>query len=308
MRFSNKKRKNFPKLFINQSNFNIMKTVSVTLILSGLMLLIGCNPKNESKDETSVPAAKNETTTPEFVRIKTIGTHEVTQPDSAPDSVIIDIAKTAIVIVDMENDFGSKGGMFDRVGVPISAIQKTVPPTADVLAAARKAGIKIIYLKMGYLPDLSDMGDASSIMRIQNNMTHIGDTVIAPDGSKSRIMVRDSWGTEIVPELKPQADDISIYKTRFSGFYNTNLDSTLKKLGKKYLIVTGCTTGVCVESTVRDAMFRDYLSVVLEDCTAEPRDTKEESLNITRSGQFGWVSNSEEFIKAIERKSAAYKE
>jgi ureidoacrylate peracid hydrolase len=137
-------------------------------------------------------------------------------------------------------------------------------------------------------------------------MTHIGDTIIAPDGSKSRIMVRDSWGTEIVPELKPQTDDISIYKTRFSGFYNTNLDSTLKQLGKKYLIVTGCTTSVCVESTVRDAMFRDYLSVILEDCTAEPRGTKERTLNITRSG-LGWVSNSEEFIKAIEHKSTLYK-
>jgi ureidoacrylate peracid hydrolase len=282
-----------------------MKTVYATLILSGLILFIGCNSQNENKNENDVQAAKNETT-PELAHIKTIGEHLIIQPNSSPDSVIIDVAKTAIVVVDMENDFGSKGGMFDRLGMPIADIQKTVPPTANVLAAARKAGIKIIYVRNAYQPDLSDLGDEGSINRTQNSMT--GDTILAPDGSKSRILVLNSWGTEVVPGLEPQADDISVYKTRFSGFYKTNLDSTLKKLGKKYLIVTGCTTSVCVESTVRDAMFRDYLSVVLEDCTAEPRGTKEQTLNIIRNGQFGWVSNSEEFLKAIERKSASYKE
>jgi ureidoacrylate peracid hydrolase len=73
-----------------------------------------------------------------------------------------------------------------------------------------------------------------------------------------------------VDELKPQPDDINIYKTRFSGFYQTDLDSMLKKLGVKYLIVTGVTTSICVDSTVRDAMFRDYLCILLKDCMSEP--------------------------------------
>lgn len=278
-----------------------MKTVCATLVLSGLILLVGCNPKNESnsksKNTDAVQTAKKLTVTPEFVQIKTKGTHLVSPQK---DSLTIDVAQTAIIVVDMENDFGSKGGMFDRAGIPISDIQKAVAPTSDVLATAKQAGIKIIYLKMAYRPDLSDNGEEGSINSLMNNSTNVGDTIIAPDGSKSRILIRDSWGTDIVPELKPQADDIIIHKTRFSGFYQTELDSTLKKLGVKYLIVTGCTTSVCVESTVRDAMFRDYLSVVLEDCTAEPRGTKEASLKIIQSGQFGWVSNSEEFIKAIE--------
>ena len=93
----------------------------------------------------------------------------------------------------------------------------------------------------------------------------VGDTMIAPDGSRSRILIWDGWGTDIVSELKPNNNDILIYKTRFSGFYQTDLDSTLKALGKKYLIFVGCTTSVCVESTVRDAGFRDYFPVVLED-------------------------------------------
>jgi ureidoacrylate peracid hydrolase len=91
----------------------------------------------------------------------------------------------------------------------------------------------------------------------------VGKSTHAPDGKESRILIRDTWNTDIVDELKPQADDLVIYKHRFSGFYQTDLDSTLKKLGIQYLIVVGCTTSVCVESTVRDAMYRDYSCVLL---------------------------------------------
>jgi len=227
--------------------------------------------------------------------------------EAKPAPVTFDLANTALIVVDMENDFGSKGGMFDRAGVDISMIQKVVPTTARVIEAARQAGIKIIYLKMGYREDLSDVGKEGSKNRISHlTFMHVGET--APDGSKSRILIRDSWGTEIVSELKPQPDDIVIYKTRYSGFYQTDLDVILKKLNITHLIVTGCTTSVCVESTVRDAMFRDYSSIVLEDCTAEPigydlpKSNHEASLLVIQS-VLGWVSNSNEFIKAIKAES-----
>jgi ureidoacrylate peracid hydrolase len=227
--------------------------------------------------------------------------------DAKPVPITVDVANTAVIVVDMENDFGAKGGMFDRAGINISMIQKAVGPTAKVLVAARKAGIKIIYLKMGYHEDLSDLGSEGSPNRVRHlHFLHVGDTITAPDGRKSRIMIRDNWGTDIVPELKPQDGDVVIYKTRFSGFYNTDLDDTLKKLGAKNLIVTGCTTTICVESTVRDAMFRDYSSIVLEDCTAEPigydlpRSNHEASLLAIQS-LFGWVSNSDAFIKGLKQ-------
>jgi ureidoacrylate peracid hydrolase len=86
---------------------------------------------------------------------------------SKPDSVTIDAAKAAIIVVDMENDFGAKGGMFDRAGIDISEIQKVVEPTSKVLDAARQAGLKIIYLRMAYHPDLSDLGDEGSVNRVQ---------------------------------------------------------------------------------------------------------------------------------------------
>jgi ureidoacrylate peracid hydrolase len=231
-----------------------------------------------------------------------------------PGPIAIDTARTAVIVVDMENDFGSKGGMFDRGGVDISIIQKVINPTAKVLAAARKAGIKIIYLKMGYHDDLSDLGSEESPNRVRHlQFMHVGDTITAPNGSKSRILVRNSWGTEIVNDLKPQTGDIVIYKTRFSGFYKTELDSILKDLGKRYLIVTGCTTSICVESTVRDAMFRDYSPIVLEDCTAEPighslaRSNHDASI-LTIQSALGWVSTSDEFIKAVEQRSHSAKQ
>jgi ureidoacrylate peracid hydrolase len=233
----------------------------------------------------------------------------VVRIDAKPGPIPIDTAKTAVVVVDMQNDFGAKGGMFDRAGIDISGIQNVVGPTARVLASARAAGVKIIYLKMGYRPDLSDLGAPDSVNRTRHLQLGVGQTVRAPDGRESRILIRDTWNTDIVPQLGPQPDDHVVYKTRFSGFYETDLDARLKKMGINHLIVTGCTTSICVESTVRDAMFRDYLCVLLADCMSEPigyglpRSNHQASL-LAVEVTFGWVSGSAEFIKALELQPA----
>lgn len=183
---------------------------------------------------------------------------------------VFDPFKTAIIVVDMQNDFGAKGGPLDRQGVDVSIIQKAVPPTAMVLAAARRNGMKVIYLKMGFHPDLSDLGSNKSPTRVRSLQCGVGTEIRAPGGRLSGILVRDTSNTEILSELKPLSGGTVLYKTRFSGFYNTTLDSTLKKMGVVYLVVVGCTTSICVESTISDAMYRDYLCVVLADCTGEP--------------------------------------
>src|SRR4029077_17352940 len=107
-----------------------------------------------------------------------------------------------------------------------------------------------------YKPDLSDVGPQGSPNRNANRQ--VGTTVTAPNGREGRILIRGTWNTDIVEALKPEPGDIALHKTRFSGFYQTDLDSILKGLGARSLIVTGCTTSICVESTIRDAMFRDY--------------------------------------------------
>src|SRR6476646_8861253 len=129
---------------------------------------------------------------------------------------MLEPAKSALVVVDMQNDFGSKGGMFDRAGIDISGIQEAVGLTARVLAPARGLGIKIIYLKMGYQPDLSDLGAPHSVNRERHLRLGVGEHIIAPGGRDSRILIRDTWNTDIVTELKPQLGDDVLYKTRFS--------------------------------------------------------------------------------------------
>jgi ureidoacrylate peracid hydrolase len=230
--------------------------------------------------------------------------------EAKPEPIAIHIARTAVIVCDMQNDFGTKGGMFDRAGLDISMIQRAVGPTARVLASARHAGVKIIYLKMGFHPDLSDLGSEGSPNRVRHLRFGVGETVRAPNGGESRILIRDTWNTDIVPELKPQPGDVAVYKHRFSGFYQTDLDAILTQLGVKYLVVTGCTTSICVESTVRDAMFRDYSCVLLADCMGEPigyglpRSNHEASL-LTIQTLLGWVSGSDEFIKAFDAQSMA---
>ena len=165
---------------------------------------------------------------------------------------------TAVVVVDMQNDFASAGGMFDRAGIDITGIRAIVPNVQAVLAAARDAGVMIVYLKMGFSPDLSDAGYPNSPTWLKHVQLGAGDAVSSPSGEPSRILVRDCWNTDIVSELCPADGDIVLYKTRYSGFYATELDAVLRSKGIEQLVVVGATTSVCVESTVRDAMFRDY--------------------------------------------------
>jgi ureidoacrylate peracid hydrolase len=166
-------------------------------------------------------------------------------------------------------------------------------------------GIKIIYLTMGYKPDLSDLGAPNSVNRVRHLRLGVGEKITAPDGNESRNLIRDAWNTDIVPELKPQLGDDVIYKTRYSGFFETDLDARLKKLGVTHLIITGCTTSICVDSTVRDAIFRDYLCVLLADRMSEPIGNALPQSNhgaslLSAEMALGWVSDSERILKAVQ--------
>jgi ureidoacrylate peracid hydrolase len=232
-------------------------------------------------------------------------TGRIVELAARPEPVTIDTAKTALLVVDMQNDFGTEGGMFDRAGIDISGIKRAVAPTARALQAARGAGIKVVYLKMAYLPDLSDLGAPDSVNRQRHQRLGVGQHVRAPDGRESRVLIRDTWNTDIVAGLEAHAEDVIIYKTRFSGFYKTDLGERLTDLGVRHLIVTGCTTSICVESTVRDAMFRDYACVLLSDCMSEPigdglaRSNHDASL-LSVETLLGWVSESAHFVSALK--------
>jgi ureidoacrylate peracid hydrolase len=104
--------------------------------------------------------------------------------DAMPEALAIAPAQSGVIVVDMQNDFGSEGGMFDIAGIDISGIQKAIAPTARVLAAARRVGISVVYLKMGFRPDLSDAG--------------------APDVPNWTSIGHCAWARQLPPQMGPQ--------------------------------------------------------------------------------------------------------
>jgi len=224
--------------------------------------------------------------------------------EARPNPLPLEPAETAVIVVDMQNDFGAERGMFARAGVPIGPIRAAVEPTARVLAAARRAGMKVVYLKMEFEPDLSNAGGPDAPNRRRHLAFGVGETVSAPDGRVGRVLIKDTWDTEVLPELAPEEGDIVVPKHRFSGFFETELDAVLKDLGARNLVFTGCTTSVCVESTLRDAFYRDYKCLLLSDCTAEPvgstlaRTNYEATLLLVQTF-FGWVADSAALLEAL---------
>jgi ureidoacrylate peracid hydrolase len=224
--------------------------------------------------------------------------------EARPNPLTIDPAKTAVIVVDMQNDFAAEGGMLDRAGVSIAAARAAIEPTARVLAAARAVGMKVVYLKMEFDSDLSNLGGPEAPNRIRHLAFGVGQPVEAPDGGTGRILIKDTWNTEIVSELTPEPDDIVVSKHRYSGFFETTLDARLKEFGIKQLIFTGVTCSVCVESTLRDAFYRDYACLLLADCTAEPVGsefgrTNDEASQLVIERLFGWVSDSAALLQAL---------
>src|SRR5437870_152865 len=144
--------------------------------------------------------------------------------------------------------------MFASKGLPIDAARATIEPTAQVLDAARAAGMTVVYLKMEFKRDLSNLGGPDA----PNRDKHLGFGVGAGD-----FLIEGTWNTDIVPELAPKPGDVLISKQRYSGFFQTELDDVLREREIKNLVFVGWTTSVCVESTLRDAFLRAYRSVTI---------------------------------------------
>jgi len=194
--------------------------------------------------------------------------------------------------------------MFDLAGLDVTPIARLVEPIAEVLDAARSAGLLIVYTRQEHNADLSDAGSERSPHRLKHERLNIGRTVVAPDGGSSQILVRGTWNTAIVHELAPHAGDVVISKHRYSAFFETQLDTILRAKSIETLIFVGATTSICVESTVRDATFRDYRCIVLRDCTTEliaadsPRSNHEASL-LAIELLFGWTADSNAVVTAL---------
>jgi len=176
-------------------------------------------------------------------------------------SELVDPAHSALVIVDMQRDFCQPGGAFDRLGVDISMYPPVIPRIAALLEGARAAGVLVIFIQMTVLP--GRLSDSPAQMRF-NLRLHLQTN----GGEPLRYAADGSEGQEILPELAPREGELVVKKYRSSAFWATNLNMLLRANGIESLVVSGCTTEGCVESTARDALFNDYYVVIVEDCVA----------------------------------------
>ena len=156
--------------------------------------------------------------------------------DAKPEALPIAPARSAAIAVDMQNDFGSEGGMFALAGIDISGIRKAIAPTARALAAARRASINVVYLKMGFRPDLSDAGGPDVPNWVKHGNCAWAKQLPPRMGRQVGYLIRDTWNTDILPDLAPEPGDVVLYKHRYSGFYETDLDNILQRVSRKSVL------------------------------------------------------------------------
>jgi len=212
-----------------------------------------------------------------------------------PQPLTLTLERTALVIIDMQRDFLEPGGFGETLGNDVSLLKAAVAPLKAVLDAARAAGLLVIHTREGHRPDLSDAPPAK--VERGSPSKRIGD-----DGPMGRILIRGEPGHDIIPELYPIAGEPVIDKPGKGAFYATDLDLTLKNCGIENLIVTGVTTEVCVNTTVREANDRGYRCIVLSDCCASYfPEFHEMGLKMIKAqgGIFGWVSGSKDVLAAL---------
>ncbi len=173
----------------------------------------------------------------------------------------LDLARTALVVIDMQTDFCGPGGWIDRLGQSVENTRKPIGPIAELLAAARAAGMTIIHTREGHRPDLSDLNPVKQ-WRSRAHGVGIGDET--PGG---RALTRGDPGHDIIPELLPREGEIVVDKPGKSSFHATEFDQILRARGIEALIVAGVTSDCCVQSTVRDGADLGYDCVLVADGT-----------------------------------------
>jgi ureidoacrylate peracid hydrolase len=211
-----------------------------------------------------------------------------------PEALDLDPATTAVIVVDMQNAYASPGGYVDLAGFDISGAASVIDNIATVLAAARTAGIQIVFLQNGWDADYVEAGGPGSPNWHKSNALK---TMRARPELQGRLLARGSWDYELIDRLRPEPGDIAIAKPRYSAFFNSPLDSTLRARGIRSLVFVGIATNVCVESTLRDGFHLEYFGVLLEDATHHlgPDFIQQASVYNVETF-FGWVSSVADFI------------
>jgi ureidoacrylate peracid hydrolase len=218
--------------------------------------------------------------------------------DALPDKINIDSSKTAILVIDMQNAFVKKGGYFDFIGLDISTTEKIVGPCKEIISLGREKGMKVIYLQMGYSPDLSDSGGPSSPSFSKSRALTL---INKKPELRDKLYIYGTWGADIIDDLRPQQGDVIVKKQKHDGFIGTNLDIVLRTYEIKHLLFIGTATNICVESTLRHAFSLGYFPILVSDATSPmgPPFAQEAAISNVQS-TFGWVTTTEKLLSGIK--------
>lgn len=224
------------------------------------------------------------------------------QPDplaiaAQPQSVILDVHKTAVIIVDMQNDFCHAHGWLAHIGVDHTPARAPIEPLQRLLPVARSLGMPVLWVNWGNRVDRRNLSPAHRHVYNPDGVSvGLGDPVPA---SGAPVLERGSWGAAIVDELTPEPTDIHVAKYRMSGFWDTELDSILRNAGVTTLLFAGVNADQCVLFTLADANFLGYDTLLLSDCTATTNPAYCMDTTVLNIKQiFGFVTDSGALIHA----------
>jgi ureidoacrylate peracid hydrolase len=214
-----------------------------------------------------------------------------------PEPIAVDPAKTAVIVVDLQNGYASPGGYRDLMGRDIGPAKAVIDNSVRVIAAARDAGAAVIFLQNGWDPDLKLSGGPNSPNWYKSNPLKL---MRSRPELAQKILTRGSWDYEFVPEIAPQVQDIIVQKARYSGFCGTDLDNILRSRDIRHLIFIGIATNVCVESTLREAFHREYFCILVEDAVQQSGPDFVQKASIYSVETFlGWVTTTQSLCTTL---------
>lgn len=216
----------------------------------------------------------------------------------------LDPRTTALLVIDMQNDFCHPDGFFAGAGHDVSTCAAAVQQTKKLIEQVRPLGLPVFWSQ-----SINPEPPKYKFPPLRFRAPRESDEFQKKVGG-TNCFVPGTWGTEIVDDLSPQPEDVIIQKPRYNVLYNTPLEGEMRARGIDTLVMAGVTTNCCVETTSRDAFIRDYHVLVLSDCVAAFKnewDLHEASLK-NLALFFAVISTSDEFVeelKARTRETAA---
>lgn len=221
------------------------------------------------------------------------------RPFDYPYDGRLDARATALLVIDMQTDFVGEGGYFTRKGYDAAPLRAIVPAIQRLLAAARRAGCLIVWTRQGYRADLADLTAYERWKAKRSGIDFDG-----PDP----VLTRGTPGYDIIPELAPRPGEPIIDKTANGAFCYTDLEHVLRARGVTHLLFTGCTTDVCVHTTLREANDRNFQCCLIEDaCASGDAYAHQAAVHMTtvEGGVFGVVANTDAVVRGLDSLKAA---